>query len=207
MHAYPVRLAVPVSGTGSILKAMIGEGIPISLVFADRPCRGVEIAKEKSIPVEILHRSFKKSEFDQRKRFEFTKEAVNIFHDYYIDLIAMAGFMTVWDPVIFTHYKDRVINIHPSLLPLFKGDHAVRDALAARVGETGTTIHVATEVLDEGEIIQQERVQVYPEDSVESLHERIKVVERTVYPAVVRRLMCTMTPIHATFGIQVPAAA
>jgi phosphoribosylglycinamide formyltransferase 1 len=208
MYPYRTRLAVPVSGTGSILQAMIAAEVPIDLVFADRQCKGVEIARHNNIPVEVLPRSFKKSEFGPRARFEYTKEAVNIFRDYYIDLIAMAGFMTVWDPIIFAFYERRVINIHPSLLPLFKGDHAVRDAHAAKVSETGTTVHYATEVLDDERwIIRQERVPVRGDDTVETLHERIKVVERTLYPAVVRELLCTMQPIHLDFGISIPAAA
>jgi len=88
------------------------------------------------------------------------------------------------------NFPGRVINTHPSLLPLFKGDHAVRDALAARAKETGCTIHIATAELDDGgHILAQERVAVLQGDSEATLHERIKVVERRLYPATLRKFI------------------
>jgi len=98
----------------------------------------------------------------------------------------MAGFGTILAPDIFSVYPGRILNTHPALLPAFKGWHAVRDALAAGVKVTGCTVHVATEVVDVGPILAQEAVPVEPGDSEDSLHERIKVVERRLYPQTIR---------------------
>ena len=183
------KLAVPVSGQGSILEAMIKRGVPISLVIADRPCRGAEIAREANIPTVILQRSFKR-DFDRRK---FTLDFVGILVSREIGLVAMAGFMTIFDPVIFEFYENQIINIHPALLPSFKGEDAVRDALSFGVKVTGTTIHYATKGLDTGPIIAQEAVPVLEGDTVETLHERIKTVERRLYPEVVMKLLQEMS--------------
>ena len=179
------KLAVLVSGTGSILEAMIKADLPIALVVADRECKGVDIAKDAGIKTVILHRIFGK-DFDRKK---YTEDTVEILKENNIDLIAMAGYMTVFDAVMFTYYQNRVLNIHPALLPSFKGDHAVRDALAFGAKVTGTTIHFATEKLDDGPIVAQEAVPILYYDTEATLHERIKVVERRLYPETVRRLL------------------
>jgi phosphoribosylglycinamide formyltransferase 1 len=98
----------------------------------------------------------------------------------------MAGFGTVLAAPIFDIYAGRMLNTHPALLPAFKGWHAVRDALAAGVKVTGTTIHVATEEVDAGPILAQEAVPVLTGDTEETLHERIKTVERRLYPETIR---------------------
>ena len=98
----------------------------------------------------------------------------------------MAGFLTILHPMIFEHYSGRILNTHPSLLPSFKGAHAVRDTLAAGVPLTGPTIHVATEVLDDERhiIAQSATVPVLASDDVDTLWERVKVEERRLYPRV-----------------------
>jgi folate-dependent phosphoribosylglycinamide formyltransferase PurN len=101
----------------------------------------------------------------------------------------MAGFMTVLEHPIHDAYGGMITNTHPSLLPAFKGAHAVEDALTAGVKVTGCTVHVATLQVDDGPILAQEPVGVFPDDTVESLHERIKEVERRLYPHVLRQLL------------------
>jgi phosphoribosylglycinamide formyltransferase-1 len=101
----------------------------------------------------------------------------------------MAGFMTILDKPFIDRWPGRVLNTHPSLLPSFPGAHGVRDALEAGVKITGCTVHIATAELDAGPIVAQAPVEVLADDSVESLHERIKVVERTLYPSAIRTLM------------------
>ena len=101
----------------------------------------------------------------------------------------MAGFGTVTTAAFHDVFPGRVLNTHPSLLPDFKGWHAVPQALAAGVAETGCTVHVATVELDDGPILAQRRVAVRPDDDETSLHERIKAVERELYPEVIRRVM------------------
>ena len=174
------RLAVLASHTGSLLEAMIKRGVPIELVITDRECRALHIAAEAGIPHVLLPRTFNKS-FD---REAYTKSMIALLREHRIDLVAMAGFMTVFTPSMFAKdaYFLKMLNTHPSLLPSFKGDQAVRDALNYGVKVAGCTIHWATEELDGGPILTQEAVKVMPGDTVESLHERIKAVERELYP-------------------------
>ncbi|MEI8337523.1 MAG: phosphoribosylglycinamide formyltransferase [bacterium] len=177
------KLAIFVSGTGSLLEAMLEQGLKVDLVLADRPCRGIdEVAKKYNVPTEMVSRS----DFKPFDREKFTEKIIEILDKNRIDLVAMAGFMTILSPIIFEKYKNRILNSHPSLLPLFKGDNAVADALANGNPLTGTTIHIATEKLDDGEFLAQEQVLILPEDTIESLHERIKQVERVLYPKVIR---------------------
>jgi len=120
---------------------------------------------------------------------EFTHRIVDALDGHDVDLVAMAGFMTILEKPIFDAYPGRVINTHPSLLPSFRGAHAVADALAAGVKVTGCTIHVTTPDVDNGPILAQEAVPVLDDDTVESLHERVKEVEHRIYPEVLRRLV------------------
>lgn len=182
------KLAVLVSGAGSLLGAMIDARLPIVFVAADRPCRGLRRAKEAGIEALLLSRSdFKKSgTFD---REAYTQAMLRELVSREIELVAMAGFMTVFSPLMFEQFSGTILNTHPSLLPDFKGDAAVADALEAGVKETGFTIHVATAKLDEGPTLAKERVPVLPGDTVETLHERIKEKERVRYVALLAELL------------------
>jgi phosphoribosylglycinamide formyltransferase-1 len=111
---------------------------------------------------------------------------------YDVDLVAVAGFGTVI-PKAATDLPDRILNTHPSLLPAFKGWHAVRDALAFGVKVTGCTVHIVTEEMDAGPILAQEAVRVEPDDTEDTLHERIKLVERVLYPATVKAYLKEIT--------------
>ena len=104
----------------------------------------------------------------------------------------MAGFGTIVTNYFHLAYPGRILNTHPSLLPAFKGWHAVTQALASGVSETGCTVHIATEQLDDGPILAQRRVVIESDDTEETLHERIKLVERELYPLVVGRVMAAM---------------
>jgi phosphoribosylglycinamide formyltransferase-1 len=106
-----------------------------------------------------------------------------------VDLVVMAGFGTVFAASIHDAFPHRILNTHPALLPSFKGWHGVRDALAYGVKVTGCTIHVATLEVDAGPILAQEAVPVLPDDDEASLHERIKAVERRLYPATIRAVL------------------
>ncbi len=187
------KLAVLVSGTGSILEALLHQDVPVSLVVADRSCRGLEIASQAGVATKLVDRKLfgyngSGSTWD---RAGFTAAIKEALQEKAIDLIAMAGFMTILDQAIFAAYPNQILNTHPSLLPSFKGDNAVQDALDAGVSESGFTIHYATADLDGGPIIAQRSVPVLPGDTKESLHERIKVVERDQYPKVLKSLMQT----------------
>jgi len=179
------RLAVLASGSGTLLHAMLGEGLAVAVVVADRPCRALDIAAEHAVPSELVERTEWGPGFD---RAAYGEQLVKVLQAHRVDLVAMAGFGTVV-PSLAAAFPGRVLNTHPALLPAFKGWHAVRDALALGVKVTGTTVHVATEEVDEGPILAQEAVPVLPDDTVETLHERIKEVERRIYPEVLRKLV------------------
>ena len=180
------RLAVLVSGTGTILDALIEAQVPVAVVIADRACPALDRAGSAGLATELVERTEFGPGFD---RAAYTERLVDRLRAHAVDLIAMGGFGTVLGPAIHTAFPHRVVNTHPSLLPAFKGWHAVEDALARGVKVTGCTVHLAELDVDEGPILAQEAVAVLPDDSVESLHERIKVVERRVYPEVLRQLL------------------
>lgn len=173
-----VRIAVLVSGSGTLLEAMIEAGLPITLVVSDRPCRGLEIAAENGVQAALLHRRDFGSGFD---REAYAHEMTDLLEEHTIDVVAMAGFGTVLGASIFQAMPGRIINTHPALLPSFPGWHAVRDALDFGVRVTGCTIHVATPEVDHGPILAQEAVVIHDDDDEASLHERIKSVERRLY--------------------------
>jgi phosphoribosylglycinamide formyltransferase 1 len=188
----PVRLCVLVSGTGTILEAMLDAGLDVALVGSDRPCRGLEVARAASVAVVLVDREHFGGFAPDFDREGYSQELATALQDARVDLVAMSGFGTVLTPTFHEAFPGRVLNTHPSLLPAFKGWHAVRATIAAGVKETGCTVHVATEVLDEGPILAQARVEVLPGDDEATLHERIKTVERSLYPEVVARVMAAL---------------
>jgi phosphoribosylglycinamide formyltransferase-1 len=182
----PVRIAVLASGSGTLLEAILADlGDQVVLVVSDRPCRALEVAAQHGAPAELVERTEWGSSFD---RNDYTERLVKVLQAQAIDLVVMAGFGTVV-PRIVDAFPDRVINSHPALLPAFRGWHAVREALAHGVKVTGTTIHVVTAEVDEGPILAQEAVAVLDDDTEATLHERIKQVERRLYPETIRRYL------------------
>jgi phosphoribosylglycinamide formyltransferase 1 len=179
----PARLGVLASGAGTILGAMLDAGLPVHAVILDRKCPAAELAGRAGIAFEIVERESYGPDFD---RTAYTHRIVESLKRHQIDVVAMAGFGTVLAAPVFDIYPGRILNTHPALLPAFKGWHAVSDALAAGVKVTGTTVHVATEDVDAGPILAQEAVPVLPGDTEETLHERIKTVERRLYPETIR---------------------
>ena len=184
-----MRVAVFVSGTGTILEAMFDAGVPISLVVADRPCRGLMIAESHGVEVLLLERGPFGGFTPEFDRPRYSQALADAMAGTTIDLIAMAGFGTVLSEEFHVAYPGRILNTHPSLLPAFKGWHAVQDALDAGATETGCTVHVATVALDEGPILAQQAVSVAEGDTAETLQERIKQVERTLYPATIMAVL------------------
>ena len=180
-----MRVGVLASGSGTLLEAILGDGIEVSAVVADRTCRALKLAEEAGVPAVLVERTDFSKAFD---RDAYCEQLVEVLQGLDLDLVVSAGFGTVV-PGVATAYAGRMINTHPALLPAFKGWHAVRDALAAGVEVTGTTVHLVTEEMDEGEILAQEAVPVLPGDTEETLHERIKEVERRLLPATIRRLV------------------
>jgi phosphoribosylglycinamide formyltransferase-1 len=179
------RIGVLASGSGTILRAMLARDLPIAVVLVDRPCGATTIADEAGVAVELVERTDFGAAFD---RVAYTEQVVDALARHEIDLVAMAGFGTILEKPIHDAYPDRIVNTHPALLPAFKGWHAVAEALAAGVKVTGCTVHLARLEVDEGPILAQEVVPVLADDTVESLHERIKEVERRIYPEVLLAL-------------------
>lgn len=176
------------SGSGTILESLIAAQLPIAVVLVDRRCAAEKIAEAAGIPAAVVAREFG-ADFD---REAYTAAVVDALAPFGVDLLVMAGYGTVLGDAVHAAYPGRILNTHPALLPAFKGWHAVRDALAAGVSETGCTVHVATLEVDDGPILAQEAVPIVPGDTEQSLHERIKAVERRLYPLVVRCFIAGM---------------
>ncbi len=181
-----VALGVLASGTGTILQALLEAGLPVAVVVVDRSCRAIEVAEQAGVPARLVQRGSFGPNFD---RLEYTHRVVDALLAHDVDTVAMAGFGTILDKPFFDAFEGRVLNTHPALLPAFPGWHAVEDALAAGVKVTGCTVHIATLEVDAGPIVAQEAVPVLPDDTVETLHERIKAVERRLYPETLREFM------------------
>jgi phosphoribosylglycinamide formyltransferase-1 len=180
-----MRIGVLASGSGTILRAMLERGLPIVVVVADRPCAALDIAAQRGAAVELVERTDFSSAFD---RVAYTHDVVDALKGHGVDLVAIAGFGTILSKPFVDAYGGHAVNTHPALLPSFKGWHAVRDALDFGVKVTGTTVHLVTEDVDAGPILAQEAVPVLDDDTEASLHERIKEVERRLYPDVIERL-------------------
>lgn len=183
------RLGVLASGTGSILAALIAEGLPIVVVVTDRACAAEEIAGDAGIVLERVERRDFSASFD---RAGYTETLIAALRRHRVDVVAMAGFATVLTGAFVGAFSGHVLNTHPSLLPAFPGWHAVAAALAAGVTETGCTVHLVTEIVDGGPVLAQETVSVLASDDEATLHERIKTVERLLYPATIRAYLARM---------------
>lgn len=186
----PRRLVVLVSGAGTTMRAVLeatddpGYGVRVVVVISDRAdAPALDIARTAGIPVETVPLS----DFETRGEWdEALGEAINRHSP---DLVLLAGFMKIVSPEVVERFRGRMINTHPALLPAFPGAHAVRDALAHGVKVTGCTVHFVEEEVDAGPIIAQATVAVEDDDTEESLHERIKSVERQLVADTVERLL------------------
>jgi phosphoribosylaminoimidazolecarboxamide formyltransferase/IMP cyclohydrolase len=177
-----VHIAVLASGSGTILEAILEAGLPVRVVVADRDCRALDVGARAGIATELVDRAAFGGFGPGFARGSYTEAVTAVLVDRQVDVVVMAGFGTVLDQAVHDAYPGRILNTHPALLPAFPGWHAVRDALAAGVGETGTTVHIATLEMDAGPVLAQASVPVLPGDTEALLHERIKEVERTLYP-------------------------
>ncbi len=173
-------IGVLVSGEGSNLQALIDAGLPIACVASNKAgVRALERAESAGIPA----RAFLLDDFADRARRD--GEMADWLTLRGVDLVVLAGYMHLLTRAFLDRFPDRVLNVHPSLLPEFPGAHAIADALAADVPTTGVTVHYVDEGLDSGPVIRQEPVPVEPRDT---LVERIHAVEHRLLPDVVREL-------------------
>jgi phosphoribosylglycinamide formyltransferase-1 len=181
-----IGVVVLISGSGSNLRALLDATLdptfPVRVlaVGSDNPCEGLEHAELFGIPTFVVS----PTNFESREAWaEMLLENVNYFEP---DLTVLAGFMKVLPPNFVQALSPRLINTHPSLLPLFPGAHAVRDALAAGSTETGVTIHIVDEGVDTGPQLAQERLAILADETEYELHDRIKEIERKLLVGVVR---------------------
>ena len=187
-----MRLAVLVSGTGTILDALLGAELPVAVVVADRPCRALEIAADAGVEALLVDRGEFGGFGPGFDREGYTRHLTEVLVGLGVDLVAMAGFGTVLAQPVHDAFPGRILNTHPALLPAFPGWHAVEEALAAGVAVTGCTVHVATLDMDAGPILAQAEVPVRAGDTADSLHERIKACERRLYPEAIRAFMAEL---------------
>jgi phosphoribosylglycinamide formyltransferase-1 len=179
-----LRVGVLISGRGSNLRALIDAcadpayPAEITLVISNRPeAPGLGIATAADIPAAVI---------PHRDRHAFSAEADALLHERQVELVCLGGFMRVLEASFVEAWRDRMVNIHPSLLPSFRGLHAQRQALAAGVRFAGCTIHFVRPELDCGPIIAQAVVPVHPDDDEELLSRRILEVEHRLYPLALR---------------------
>ena len=179
----PLQLGVMASGSGSNFEAVakaIASGelnAEIKVLIYNNPNAKVKERAEKyKIPtVFIDHRKYKSRE-------NLDREIIAVLKAYGVDWVIMAGWMRIITQVLLDGYPDRVINIHPSLLPSFKGIRAIEQALEAKVKITGCTVHLVSLEVDSGAIIMQAAVPVLPDDNLDSLHQRIQIQEHNILP-------------------------
>lgn len=185
------RLAVLVSGSGTNLQALLDAiaadadyGGDIVVVGSDRPdAGGLDRARRAGIPAVSAALA------DHPDRAAWEDALVAALQDHQPDAVVLAGFMRILSGAFLRHWPGRVINTHPSILPAFRGAHAVREALDWGVKVTGCTVHLVDEQVDHGPIVAQRPVEVREDDDEDSLHDRIKAVEHELLPACVK-LLC-----------------
>ena len=182
--AEKLKVGVLVSGSGTNLQAIIdaqAEGLPIEVahVVSSRPdAYGIERAKAAGIPVLVMNKGLYA---DPRAADEMIADTLKASG---VEYVVMAGYMRMVTGVLLDAFPNRIINLHPALLPSFVGAHAIQDAFDAGVKVTGVTVHFANEEYDKGPIIAQRAVVVREDDTVDTLEERIHEVEHEMYPQV-----------------------
>ncbi|MFA5062919.1 MAG: phosphoribosylglycinamide formyltransferase [Candidatus Omnitrophota bacterium] len=181
------NIAVFASGKGTNFTAIaraVKKGslrVNLALLVCDNPQAPVlNKAKEFKIKIALV----KREDFTSKEDFE--KEIIHSLKEAKIGLIVMAGFMRLLSPNFVRAYKNRIVNIHPSLLPSFKGAHAIKDAFAYGVKITGATVHFVDEQIDHGAIILQKEVEVKETDTLNSLEARIHRAEHLLYPEAIK---------------------
>ena len=184
------RLGVLISGSGTNLQAIIDAietrrlDAEVAVVVSNHPSAyGLERARLHSIPGVVVDRSA-----HENARF-FNHAILGILQDHRVDVVVMAGYMRLLGREILAAYPDRVVNIHPALLPSFAGAHGIQDAFDHGVKITGVTVHFANEEFDAGAIIAQEAVRIEEDDTLETLEAKIHDVEHRIYPEALQLLV------------------
>lgn len=184
------RIAVLISGSGSNLQALIDAAkapdypASIELVISNKAdAFGLTRAQNAKIPTRTI------SHKDYASREEYDTQIDLLLNEFNIEYVCLAGFMRLLSAPFTEKWEGRMLNIHPSLLPAFKGAHAIQDALDAGVKKTGCTVHLVVPEMDSGPILMQAEVDILDDDTVESLAQRIHAQEHKIYPAALKALI------------------
>lgn len=185
-----MRVAILASGNGSNFEALAHQfqaGLlpgELAFVFSDHHNAYV-LERARRLNIRVF--SFEVKEFANKAAYE--KALLQLLQEQEIDLIVLAGYMRIIGKTLLSHYSNRILNIHPSLLPSFPGLHGIKDAYEYGVKVTGVTVHLVDDGVDTGPIIAQEPVMILPEDTLESLEEKIHQTEHRLYPKVLRDVL------------------
>lgn len=176
-------IGVLVSGAGTNLQALLDAELPVVAVASNKR-DAPALARAGALPTAAFELD------DYPSRAERDSAIADWLQQQGVEVVVLAGYMHILTPTFLARFPERVINVHPSLLPEFPGAHAVAEQLAAGVRESGVTVHVVDEGIDTGPILLQERVPVLDGDTVETLHDRIKLVEHRLLPQAIEELLC-----------------
>lgn len=184
-----LKIGILLSGSGTnfqaIADAIRNEGLPAEIVHvvSSRPdAFGIERAEKLGIPVTVMNRAL----YEDAEAAD--AQIVKAMQDAGAEYIVMAGYMRKVTPVMLNAFRDKVLNLHPALLPSFVGAHAIQDAFDAGVKVTGVTVHLANEEYDKGPIVAQEPVRIEEGMTIEELEAAIHAVEHILYPKVIRHI-------------------
>ena len=184
------RLAVFCSGYGSNFQAILDAvrtkklRAEIALLVCDNPkAHAIRRAARHGIPAVVVSPKLFHS------RADYEKFILRVLKNQKVDFVVLAGFMRILTPGFVRAYRNKILNVHPSLLPAFKGAHAIRDAFQAGVKETGVTVHVVTVKLDSGPILMQKKVRISKADTLKSLESKIHRVEHQGYPRAIQKFI------------------
>ena len=181
-----LKIIVLISGSGSNLQAIIDacnakmiNGCVVGVISNKANAYGLERAKKNNIPTNVINHN------DFTTREDFDKELVSSVNTFQPDLIVLAGFMRILSPIMTSVFKNKMINIHPSLLPKYPGLNTHEQVIANDDDEHGVTIHSVSEELDGGPIIAQSKISVYKDQKLDDLIERIHEIEHKIFPKVI----------------------
>jgi phosphoribosylglycinamide formyltransferase-1 len=181
-----LKIIVLISGSGSNLQAIIDacnakmiNGCVVGVISNKANAYGLESAKKNNIPTNVINHN------DFTTREDFDKELVSSINIFQPDLIVLAGFMRILSPIMTSVFKNKMINIHPSLLPKYPGLNTHEQVIANDDDEHGVTIHSVSEELDGGPIIAQSKISVYKDQNLDDLIERIHEIEHKIFPKVI----------------------
>ena len=183
------RLAIFISGRGTNMKAIVEAAVdadyparPVLVISNRYDAAGIEWANEQGLAIAVIdHRAYGKD------REGFEAEIQNALEEHEIEFIALAGFMRILTPAFVENWERRMINIHPSLLPKYRGLDTHARALQAGDTEHGCSVHWVTSGVDEGDVIEQSVIDILPDDTPETLAERLLPVENALYPKALKR--------------------